>query len=169
MTCILYIKEQASVGVVIIPMPLCKVKGATMLKFACGTQIEDYDFTSRGLGRIVSGRQEGDPEIKLQVAGREDYPLANWPGAVAVTVTDRVFLRDDDGRRDDGAHESWLTSCHLQNSFGSGEGCGDIGQKSCGGRRDGLFGFGDSRIGRRRFAPIGALPVIRDELRSDHR
>jgi hypothetical protein len=94
----LYIKEQASVGVVIIPMPLCKVKGATMLKFACGTQIEDYDFTSRGLGRIVSGRQEGDPEIKLQVAGREDYPLANWPGAVAVTVTDRVFLRDDDGR-----------------------------------------------------------------------
>lgn len=98
MTCILYIKEQASVGVVIIPMPLCKVKGATMLKFACGTQIEDYDFTSRGLGRIVSGRQEGDPEIKLQVAGREDYPLANWPGAVAVTVTDRVFLRDDDGR-----------------------------------------------------------------------
>ncbi|HEV8032023.1 MAG TPA: hypothetical protein VGP42_13485 [Stellaceae bacterium] len=98
MTCMLYIKEQASVGVVIIPMPLCKVKGATMLKFACGTQIEDYDFTSRGLGRIVSGRQEGDPEIKLQVAGREDYPLANWPGAVAVTVTDRVFLRDDDGR-----------------------------------------------------------------------
>ena len=69
MTCILYIKEQASVGVVIIPMPLCKVKGATMLKFACGTQIEDYDFTSRGLGRIVSGRQEGDRKLSCRSLG----------------------------------------------------------------------------------------------------
>jgi hypothetical protein len=96
MTTVIYIKERASVGVVIICLPLDKVKDATMLKFACGTQIEDYDLTNRGLGKIVPGKQGGDPEIKLQVAGREDYPLANWPGAVAVTVTDRLYCLDGD-------------------------------------------------------------------------
>ena len=47
-------------------------------------------------GKIVPGKQEGEPEIKLKVAGREDYPLANWPGAVAVTVTDRLYCLDGD-------------------------------------------------------------------------
>ena len=65
-------------------------------------------------------------------------------GVVAVTVTDRDFYAID-GRRDDGAHESWLTSC-IDKTPLFWRGLRDIGQKSCGGRRDGLFRFGESRI-----------------------
>ena len=87
MSGILYLKESAGV----VAISLCRVKGAKMLRFVCGEQIEEYDLAGGGLPNINPGRQEGDPVITLQTEKRENYPLANWPGAVAVTVTDRFY------------------------------------------------------------------------------
>ena len=86
----LYIKH--SVGLV--PISLDRVKGATMLRFVCGKQVEEYDLAGGGSG-IMPGRQEGDPTITLQTKMCDSYPLANWPDAVAVTVSDRLYLLKD--------------------------------------------------------------------------
>ncbi len=93
MSGILYIRERTSVGVVAIP--LNRVRGATGLKMVRGKHVEEYDFTGRNPVTVIPLRIGGDPVITLQVEGHDDYLLADWPGAIAVTVTDRLYWLKD--------------------------------------------------------------------------
>jgi hypothetical protein len=89
MSGILYTRERTSVGVVVIPLD--RVRGATKLKMVRGEHVEEYDFTGRNPGTVIPLRIGGDPVITLQVEGQDDYLVADWPGAIAVTVTDPLY------------------------------------------------------------------------------
>lgn len=92
MTCTLYTQKQKGGGIASIP--LANVKSASGLKLVRGQRIEEYDFRGRPIG-IIPLPSDGEPVITLQIEGRDDYLLANWPHAVAVTVSDMLFWLED--------------------------------------------------------------------------
>ena|SRR5438132_5020741 len=92
MTCKLYVKVELP-GAAVVSIPLYKVKRTTGLKFACGQWVEQHIWG--GAITIDPLPDDGDPVITLQIEGRGDYLLADWPHAVAVTVSDRLFWLQD--------------------------------------------------------------------------
>jgi hypothetical protein len=99
MTDILFICERPGAGVALIP--LHQVKNALRLKLTLGGRVEEHDLKGYG-ATVTPGHRDGDPEITIQIEepGQpvRDYPLANWPKAVAVTISDMLFWLEDGGR-----------------------------------------------------------------------
>jgi hypothetical protein len=73
---------------------LGKIKYASKLKLFHGARVEEHDFKGCG-ATITPGHRDGDPEIIIQIEEQgqpvREYSLANWPKAVAVTVSDMLF------------------------------------------------------------------------------
>jgi hypothetical protein len=97
---ILFICERSGGGVASIP--LRQIKNAFRLKLIHGGRVEEHDLKGHSASTVVPGRPDGDPVITIQIEepGQpvRDYPLANWPNAVAVTISDTLFWLEGDGR-----------------------------------------------------------------------
>jgi hypothetical protein len=93
MTGTLFICERPGAGVAWIP--LRQIKNAFRLKLTHGGRVEEHDLKGHGASTVVPGRPDGDPVITMQIEepGQpvQKYPLADWPKAVAVTVSDMLF------------------------------------------------------------------------------
>ncbi|SRR6266851_434801 len=93
MTGILFICERPGAGVASIP--LGKIKYASRLKLARGGRVEEHDLKGRSPSTVNPVHPDGDPVITVQIEEPEqpvrEYPLADWPKAVAVTVSDMLF------------------------------------------------------------------------------
>jgi hypothetical protein len=83
-------------------IPLHQVKNAFSLKLIRGCCVEEYGLKSHSPATILPLHPDGDPEITIQIEepGQpvREYPLANWPKAVAVTVSDMLFWLEEGGR-----------------------------------------------------------------------
>jgi hypothetical protein len=89
---ILFVHEHPGRGIASIP--LGQVKGALGLTLVRGQRVERYDLRGRP-ANIRAVAPDGEPVINLEIEGREDYPVARWPHAVAVTVSDMLFWLED--------------------------------------------------------------------------
>ena len=89
---ILFVHEHPGRGIASIP--LGQVKGALGLTLVRGQRVERYDLWGRP-ANIRAVAPDGEPVINLEIGGREDYPVARWPHAVAVTVSDMLFWLED--------------------------------------------------------------------------
>lgn len=75
-------------------IPLGQVKGALGLTLVRGQRVERYDLRGRP-STITPVAPGGEPGIVFEIVGREDYLVARWPHAVAVTVSDVLFWLED--------------------------------------------------------------------------
>jgi hypothetical protein len=98
MTDVLYVCERPGAGVVSIP--LRQIKNAFGLKLIHGGRVEEHDLKGYSASTVVPGSPDGDPVITIQIEepgqAARGYPLANWPKAVAVTVSDMLFWLEGD-------------------------------------------------------------------------
>jgi hypothetical protein len=78
------------------------VKYASRLKLVLGERVEEHDLKGHSPGTVTPGRSDGDPVITIQIEEPghpvREYHLANWPKAVAVTVSDMLFWLEEGGR-----------------------------------------------------------------------
>src|ERR1700730_18357804 len=93
---ILFIWERPGAGVLSIPLE--QIKYASRLELARGRRDDEYDLKGRRPTTVHPTPPDGDPVITIQIEepGQpvRGYPLAKWPNAVAVTVSDMLFWRE---------------------------------------------------------------------------
>jgi hypothetical protein len=96
MTEILYLRAENSIGVI----PLERIKGYT------GVMVRWTQYRTEGHGRVeqysVANNREpasGAPTVTLGLADGTEYPLAQWPGCVAVEIDDWLYWNEPEGFR----------------------------------------------------------------------
>jgi hypothetical protein len=92
LTGMLYVCNRPGQGVARIRLD--RVRGAVGLTLTRGRRVEHYNIKTLQAS-VNPSAPNGEPIITLRIAGRDDYALSEWPGAVAVSVTHLFFWWED--------------------------------------------------------------------------